>query len=104
MVSLVPGSLVIRVDGPGEDEIRSGLTTQLLAFFGSGVKLTDLPVVVERVGIRVWVIVDMIVGPDGGLRLLVNPEQRNPIAGGGPLGPALRDDVETQLLDFLETR
>jgi hypothetical protein len=73
------------------------------AFFGSGVKLTDLEIVANQDGFHIWVVVDLIVGSDGGLRLLVNPEQRNPIQGGDPIGPSLRDRAEIGLLDFLET-
>jgi len=60
-------------------------------------------VIAEQDGTRIWVLVDLIMGEDGGLRLLVNPEQRNFLTGGGPLGPVLRDRAEKFLLDFLET-
>jgi hypothetical protein len=101
--SLAPGSLMIRVDGPGEDQIRSALTQKILAVFASGVALSDLPIVKEVGGRRIWVIVDVITGLDGGVRVLVNPEQRGIVDGAASLGPSLRDAVERELLELLSS-
>ena len=91
------------ISGPGGGEIRDKVTSKIRNFFASGVALKDVPVIAEQDGTRIWVLVDLIMGEDGGLRLLVNPEQRNFLTGGGPLGPVLRDRAEKFLLDFLET-
>jgi len=104
--SLVNGYPIVRADGPGASEIESKVGEAIRRFFDSDLHLADVTLVAPSNSSpgapRLWVVVDLIVGIDGGLRLLTNPEQKGIIDGGGPFGPSLRDQAETALLALLE--
>jgi hypothetical protein len=110
--SFVPDSLFVEAHGLGADEIRSTVITEVLAAFAQPVTLAEIPVVVTKKldpsdphskTIDVWAVVDVIVGHDGGLRLLILPEQKPvPIFPlGSSIGFLARNRAEEAFFNFL---